>query len=354
MGLSASAAGSKRVLRAVDLFSGCGGLTLGLKRAGFRVIGAIELDTLAAETYRKNHPTVDVWDEDIRKVTATGFARKLKLKPGSLDLLAACPPCQAFSEMKTLNRSRRIRDPRQKDLLIELLRFIRTLKPKAIMIENVPGMLRDRRWGEFTAALRHTGYKYRHRVLNASDHGTAQRRRRLFLVASRLGVIPFARPTTVRLTVRQVIGALPSAGKSGDFLHDFPENRSAGVLKLIRRIPKNGGSRTALRYDEQLGCHRRCNGFKDVYGRMAWDALAPTITGGCVNPSKGRFLHPKANRAITLREAALLQGFPRRYFVSLDEGKHRAAELIGNALPPELSRRQAARIRAFLIRHLDA
>jgi DNA (cytosine-5)-methyltransferase 1 len=173
-------------------------------------------------------------------------------------------------------------------------------------------------------------------------------------MASRLGIVPFAPKAKMRRTVRQVIGSLPAAGKSGDPLHDFPEKRSDKTLKLIRQIPKNGGSRTALSDDRQLRCHKRCDGFKDVYGRMAWNTLAPTITGGCVNPSKGRFLHPTKNRAITLREAALLQGFPRRYFVSLDEGKYRAAELIGNALPPEFSRRQAAQISTFLIHRRHA
>ncbi|MCL6560156.1 MAG: DNA cytosine methyltransferase, partial [Firmicutes bacterium] len=104
--------------------------------------------------------------------------------------------------------------------------------------------------------------------------------------------------------------------------------------ELIRRIPKNGGSRTDLPEEYRLACHKRCNGFKDVYGRMAWDDVAPTITGGCFNPSKGRFLHPEEDRAITMREAALLQGFPRRYKFPATDNKSAVAWMIGNALPP--------------------
>jgi DNA (cytosine-5)-methyltransferase 1 len=117
---------------------------------------------------------------------------------------------------------------------------------------------------------------------------------------------------------------------------------------MIESIPKNGGSRRDLGPDNQLPCHERCIGFHDVYGRMSWDDVAPTITTGCVNPSKGRFLHPEENRAITLREAALLQGFPADYWFSLRRGKFQAAGLIGNALPPEFVRRHALQIRRFV------
>ena len=125
-------------------------------------------------------------------------------------------------------------------------------------------------------------------------------------------------------------------------IHDIPElRRSQKVAALIRDIPKNGGSRSDLPRSRQLACHKKSDGFKDIYGRMAWDKVAPTITGGCFNPSKGRFLHPVENRAITMREAALLQGFPRRYIFDTKSGKQRIALMIGNALPPEFIRRHA-------------
>ena len=115
----------------------------------------------------------------------------------------------------------------------------------------------------------------------------------------------------------------------------------------IASIPAGGGLRLQGP-DRQLPCHRRTNGFYDIYGRMAWDEPAPTITGGCINPSKGRFLHPVQDRAITLREAALLQSFPGDYEIPLDRGKYNAADLIGNALPPEFVARQAAQLAAAL------
>ena len=114
----------------------------------------------------------------------------------------------------------------------------------------------------------------------------------------------------------------------------FQKNRSDKITKLISLIPKNGGSRSDLPAKMQLECHKKCSGFKDVDGRLRWDDVANTITGGCVNPSKGRFIHPQSNRAITLREAAILQSFPKNYFFSLSKGKHHAAQMIGNALPP--------------------
>jgi DNA (cytosine-5)-methyltransferase 1 len=122
-------------------------------------------------------------------------------------------------------------------------------------------------------------------------------------------------------------------------------------MNLIKLIPKDGGSRGDLSLRYQLPCHKRCDGFKDIYGRMAWYDVAPTITGGCLNPSKGRFLHPEQNRAITLREATLLQGFPRGYVLSLRRGRFAAAEMIGNALPPGFVKRHAKQIVRFLNRN---
>lgn len=334
-----------RQFTAVDLFSGCGGLTTGLKKAGFQIIGAVELDALAVSTYRKNHPEVHIWQLDIRRLSVSKLAQELRLHRGHLDLLAGCPPCQAFSTLRTLNRGRRIRDPKQKDLLYEVLRFVRVLRPKAVMVENVPGLVNDQRWRRFTAVLRKLGYICDYKVLNAADYGVPQRRRRLLLLGSQLGSVPFARSHNRHRTVRESIRSLKAPGRSGDPLHDVSEKRRPEIFQLIKRIPKNGGSRTDLPHGLQLECHKKCDGFKDVYGRLSWNDVAPTITGGFVNPSKGRFLHPVRHRTITLREAALLQSFPRKYFISLDEGKFRAAALIGNALPPEFIRRHANRVR---------
>ena len=121
------------------------------------------------------------------------------------------------------------------------------------------------------------------------------------------------------------------------------------MLSLIRRIPKDGGSRTDLPSSAQLPCHRNFDGFRDIYGRMAWRSQAPTITGGCINPSKGRFVHPEEDRAITLREAALLQGFPVSYEFDLSRGRYPVAQLIGNAFPPKF----AEHFGKAIYRHLE-
>jgi DNA (cytosine-5)-methyltransferase 1 len=331
-------------LRAIDLFSGCGGLTLGLKLAGFDVVGAVESDDLSAESYRLNHPETIIWQHDIRNVAVRKIMRRLRLKRGRLDLLAGCPPCQGFSALPRLNGGRRIRNPRQKNLVFEFVRFVRVLRPKFVMLENVPGLAKDRRMRRLLREMRQLGYECEWRILDAAHYGVPQRRHRLILLGGRSGLPPFAPPSAKHATVRQAIGSLPRAGSSGDPLHDLPETRSRKVRELIRRIPRNGGSRSDLGRRQQLRCHKRCDGFSDVYGRMAWAGVAPTITGGFVNPSKGRFLHPSCNRAITLREGALLQTFPRRYEICLTEGKYRAAELIGNALPATFIRRLAGPI----------
>jgi DNA (cytosine-5)-methyltransferase 1 len=318
---------------AIDLFCGCGGTTLGLKSAGFRIIGAVDNDSLAVLTYKANHSQVYVWDKDIKDLSTQAVKRKLSLRKGELDLLAGCPPCQGFSTMRTLNGFRSVDDPRN-DLIRQFYRFVKDLLPKAVMLENVPGLARDERFKSFCEKMEDLGYRGKFDILDAADYGVPQRRRRLIYLAGRDFEINFAAKSDEKRTVGDVIRDMPAAGKSGDPVHDLPEKRSPEVLKRIRAIPQNGGSRRDLPEIEQLECHKKCNGFKDVYGRMAWEEVAPTLTSGCFNPSKGRFLHPEEDRAITMREAALLQGFPSRYRFPLAKNKSALALLIGNALPP--------------------
>ena len=336
--------------KAFDIFCGCGGTTQGLRDAGFSVIGGIESDELAVQTYRKNHKRIQVWENDIRELDPSTVMKSLKIKKGELELLVGCPPCQAFSALRRLNGRKRIRDKESKDLVFEYLRFVESFFPKVVMVENVPHLLEDYRFKDVQKKLRELGYEGEPRIFNAADFNVPQRRRRMILVASRVGAIEYATEMSLetRCTVRETIGDLPRPGKSGDLLHDFPETRSDKVKKLIGLIPKDGGSRNHIGNQNQLKCHLNCDGFKDVYGRMAWDDVAPTITGGCVNPSKGRFLHPTQNRAITLREAALLQSFPPEYAFSLDRGKFAVALMIGNAFPPRFVEAHAKKIRVHL------
>lgn len=333
---------------AIDLFSGCGGLTLGLKQADFRVIGAIEMDSLACETYLMNHLGVAVWPNDIRCVCAETMMRAMGIREGELDLIAGCPPCQGFSTLTTLNNSKK-QDDERNDLVFEYMRFVRVFLPKAVMLENVPGLRHNWRMSLILEQLAILGYSARTEVLDAADYGVPQRRKRLILVAGRRGRIDLGHKVDKAVTVATAIRALPKHGESGDPLHDFPEHRSKEVMARIASTPKDGGSRADAGTQHALACHERCDGFKDVYGRMRWADVSPTITSGCFNPSKGRFLHPEEDRAITLREAALLQSFPPNYKFSLRRGKTNAATMIGNALPPEFIRRHAVKIAEYVL-----
>ncbi len=311
------------------------------------MIGAVDIDPLSIETYQANHEDVTVWEADIRDLEPAEIQTTLNLEPGELDLMAGCPPCQGFSTTRTLNGSLQIDDPRN-DLLLEFLRFVDALRPKAVMIENVPGLAGDASFQVFCGRMQQAGYCGGQDVLNAAEYGVPQRRKRLIYVAGLQTQIPFAEPDQGTLTVKDAIGGLPKSGESGDPVHDLPERRTPRVMRLIQRIPQDGGSRTALPVEDQLECHKRCNGFKDVYGRMAWSDVSPTITSGCFNPSKGRFLHPEEHRAITMREAALLQGFPDDYKFPKATSKSSLAMMIGNALPPPFIAAHAKIIRETL------
>lgn len=221
-------------------------------------------------------------------------------------------------------------------LIEEFLRFVRVLRPKAVLLENVPALADHWRFRQFRSAMKRLKYFDVQGIRDAADFGVPQRRRRLIYMAVRGNRPVLPEPLKRRINVRHAIASLPTAGRSGDRIHDLPENRTPKIRKLIRLIPHNGGSRSALPPAYRLACHRDTNGFGDVYGRMRWRDQAPTITSGCHNPSRGRFLHPTANRNITLREAAMLQGFPRSYRFSRTSGKEALATQIGNALPPPL------------------
>ena len=323
-------------LTAIDLYCGCGGLTLGLRKANFKVIAAVDNDSLSVETYRRNHKRTHIIKDDIRFIDTTALMEKLGIKPGDLDLLAGCPPCQGFSTLRTLNGGRKIDEP-MNDLVFEFVRFARAFLPKAIMMENVPALLKDVRLKRIKHELSQLDYSCHAEVMNAENFGVPQRRFRMILIGARGNCPSFAAPVSQRLTVADAIRKYPSPNTTDDPAHNYQPRHTDNVKSLINRIPKDGGSRTDLPEEDQLECHREFDGFKDVYGRMAWNKPAPTITGGCINPSKGRFLHPQADRAITLREAAILQGFPKSYQFDLSRGRFPVAQLIGNAFPPKFA-----------------
>lgn len=327
---------------ALDIFSGCGGLTEGLKQAGFKVIGGLELDRKASQTYRLNHPEVDLVEADIRDITAADILKRWSLESGDLDLLAGCPPCQGFSTLRTKN-GKTSRDARN-SLIDNFTILIKELSPKAVMLENVPGLEKHYRFKSFMSTLKKEGYKITYGVLNVADYGVAQRRSRLILLASKTTQPVFADKSERNLTVSDTIRNITINTMDLDDIHFIPERRSERVKTIIKSIPKNGGSRKDLPVHLVLKCHLSFSGFSDVYGRMKWEEPAPTITSGCHNPSKGRFLHPEDDRTITLREASMLQGFPLGYKFIKSHGKEALGLMIGNALPPPFIKSHAKEI----------
>lgn len=323
---------------AVDLYCGSGAVTAALKRRHFRVVAAVDNDPVACATYRLNHPTTRMIEGDIRHVKPHEIRRN-ELNGRDLDLLIVCAPCQPFSSQ---NRKRGT-DPRS-TLILQAGRFARILRPKVIFFENVPGLASH---VELLESLRKgLGRNYSlgpPQRVDASDYGVPQRRVRCIMIATRGGKPPhLPAPTTpsgARATVEQAIGHLRrlNAGEADpeDELH-VARNHQEIALRRLAAIPKDGGSRAALPVDLTLACHAEVNAtkFSDVYGRMSWNDVAPTLTTGCTDITRGRFAHPEDDRAITAREAALLQTFPAHYQFAGSWGDIQTQ--IGNAVPVKL------------------
>jgi|SRR5690554_356182 len=320
---------------ALDLFCGSGAVTLGLKQAGFDVVGALDYDHGACRTYRSNHPDVYLVEEDIRKVHPDVFSH---LIPEKLDLLVVCAPCQPFSSQ---NRRKREDDSRR-DLVRESKKFIKRYKPAIVFLENVPGLASTSIFSSFSTWLKNTGYDVAEpQRVNAAELGVPQRRTRMILIAAKGVSLKDASwlAKQSKKTVREAINDLPppplGRPKEGDPLH-FARRHSSLNIERLRHIPADGGGRESLPPHLQLACHRnaKSGSFSDTYGRMKWDDVAPTLTTGCTDITKGRYAHPTQNRAITLREAARLQSFPDDYI--FEGNAAQIATQIGNAVPPAM------------------
>jgi DNA (cytosine-5)-methyltransferase 1 len=230
---------------------------------------------------------------------------------------------------------------------------VEELQPMTIMMENVPGLAGYYLFRNVVKRLRELGYNPKVEVVNVKDYEVPQRRKRMIMVGSLLGDISVAKSTGKKVTVKDVIGNLESTVKTNDPVHKIVANHTPEVMERIKLTPKNGGSWRDLPEEYKLKCHKYENiGFNDVYGRLRWDDYSTTITGGCLNPSKGRFLHPEEDRCISAREAALLQSFPKNYRFPTTISKIALALLIGNALPPKFSYYQSKNIQEHLNFHL--
>jgi DNA (cytosine-5)-methyltransferase 1 len=335
---------------AIDLFCGCGGMTEGLFQAGYRVVAAVEIDQFAAMAYRANNDQrgVHLFQEDIRKVDINKIQDMLNGEP--LHLLAGCPPCQGFSTIRKKNKKRPKKDSRNK-LIWEFVRFVEALMPMTIMLENVPALAGYTEFKKAVSKLKRLGYDPHNEILDVANFGVPQRRKRLVMVASLLGSTSQAIGKRPLVTVRDTIGHMIPPENSDDPVHHMYPHHGPEVQHRIEITPHDGGSRSDLPDEYTLECHKKAGiGFHDVYGRLAWDKVSSTITGGCLNPSKGRFLHPEQNRCISAREAALLQTFPNGYIFPTNIPRTSIALMIGNALPPAFCRQQAEHISI----HLDS
>lgn len=342
-------------LSAIDLFSGGGGLSQGLVQAGYDVVAAVELDSNAVSTYEQNHSKTKVITHDIRLVSAKSLENLLQGQ--ELDLLAACPPCQGFSSLTSANK---VEDPRN-SLIMEVGRLVKELKPKTIMIENVPGLMTKGNGylKAFLKTLDEEGYEYSYEVLQVADYGVPQFRKRFVLLAG-LGFniqIPESTHTgkkdTIKkpwVTVKDAIYRMPDSVELPESnLLGGPESLNWHITRSISEITKKrlgfikpGGSRFDLPDELRPNCHKGNNtGYSNVYGRMSWDKPSPTITSGCTTLSKGRFGHPEKLRTISIREAALLQTFPAEYKFSASS-IDAVCRIIGNALPCKFAEVMAA------------
>ena len=368
-------------IKAIDLFSGGGGVSIGLMQAGFNVACAVEIDSDAVKAYSSYYllKDVNVLQQSICDLSGQEILKAGGIAPDEVYLLAGCPPCQKFSMQNRIHNSDETQKDEVKKLLMEFKRIIKEIYPPFILMENVPGIISS--FGgsilkDFKDDLKDSQrpdnerYFIVDKVLNAADYGVPQLRKRFVLHGVREDIhkkleqigVEFKLPTPSHsrdgkdgllpwVTVADTFRGLPPI-KAGERYSDeqIKNHYCAGLsdtnLKRMKIIRANGGSRDALPPDLVLNCHKTYSGHGDVYGIMNPDAPAPTMTGGCLCYTKGRFGHPYEDRAISVREAARLQTFPDDYIFG--ESLTKAALEIGNAVPIKLVRASAGILKEII------
>lgn len=321
----------------IDLFCGAGGLAYGLKSAGLTVKAGVDLDPSCRHPIEEN--TSAIFEcRDISAVEASELDQWFG--DAEVRVLAGCAPCQPFS---TYSQSRKSEDKRW-NLLEEFQRLALAALPEIVTMENVPGLATQKVWEQFVAALRKADYHVSWQEVACEEYGIPQSRRRLVLLASLLGPIELRKPEKQKpLTVKDAIGNLPPI-KAGEASPTDPLHISSALTaKNLERIRVSVPGGTWRDWPEELRaiCHTKETGktYPSVYGRMEWDRPSPTMTTQCYGFGNGRFGHPDQDRAISLREAAILQSFPKSYSFLPDDEKvtfSRLGTLIGNAVPPKL------------------
>ncbi|GHT57323.1 cytosine-specific methyltransferase [Bacteroidia bacterium] len=330
-------------IEVIDLFCGIGGLSYGMRQSGLKIIAGFDIDKTCKYAYEKNNDA-KFYFQDIKEVT--GQSVKELYNKSAIKVLAGCAPCQPFSSYAFKVKEK---DKDKYDLLYEFGRIATEVKPEIITMENVAQILSFKQkpvLQDFINILHSNGYYVSVNKVFCPDYGIPQTRKRLVLLASRIGEIQLIPPTHKKenyVTVRDAIGNLPPINSGEicktDTMH-IAKSLSEKNLKRIKSTPYGGGWRD-WNEDLQLDCHKKQSGksFGSVYGRMVWEKPAPTMTTLCMGLGNGRFGHPEQDRAISLREAALFQTFPMDYdFFSPDEpvATTKASRYIGNAVPPIL------------------
>ncbi|MCT8334796.1 DNA cytosine methyltransferase [Leptospira sp. 85282-16] len=332
--------------KAIDFFCGAGGMTTGFKKAGVSVTAGIDIDFNCKDTYETNHPESKFIHADIKKLTFNEFERETKIrKKDDKMIFIGCSPCQYFSTIRT----KKAKSEESRNLLTDFQRFVKEYTPGYVVIENVPGILTSKEspLNNFINFLKNNHYAIEYKLIRMEEFGIPQSRKRFLLLASRVSkyiTLPketYSPHNTVSDYIHPNLGFPKLKAGAKDFsekLHTVA-NLSDTNLKRLSLTEKNGGDRLAYVNNKKLAIpsqFKNSKNFKDTYGRMKWDAPAPTITTKFFSVSNGRFAHPEQNRAISLREGAILQTFEHEYIF---KGKsiQSIARQIGNAVPPKMA-----------------
>jgi DNA (cytosine-5)-methyltransferase 1 len=333
--------------KAIDFFCGGGGMTYGLCQAGIKVIAGVDFDPQCRETYEANNPDSKFVEANIKELPTNYFEKELSIKKDDDTLiLIGCSPCQYYS---IINTSRE-KSKESKGLLMDFKRFVEYYNPGYVLVENVPGIITNKEsiLPDFLTFLHKKEYGVKYKVVDMSYYGVPQSRRRFSLIASRVDRdINLPHPDAEQALLEDFIGVkngfhpVKAGHKDATNFNHTVSGLNEICLKRLKKTPRNGGSRLSWKDDKalQLKCFEgKDNSFKDTFSRMWWKKPASTITTKFFNISNGRFAHPEEDRAISLREGATLQTFPKDY-VFKTTSVAATAKLIGNAVPPEYARR---------------
>lgn len=330
-------------ISAVDLFCGIGGLSYGFKKSGIDVKAGIDFDSSCQYAYESNCDSKFI-HADISNIQKEDIIQYFN--DDEVKVLVGCAPCQPFSTY-TL-KSDKHQDQRWQ-LLYEFSRLIKEIQPEIVSMENVPNLLNFKKeavFETFVNDLKQEGYHTWYDIVYSPNYGIPQKRKRLVLLASKKGKIKLIPPTHKSeeyITVKDAIGDLEKIEAGESSPKDFIHKASALSEKNLKRLRQStqGGSWRDWDENLKLDCHKKESGktYGSVYGRMKWDEPSPTMTTFCIGIGNGRFGHPEQNRAISLREAGILQSFPIDYKFAPDANSlklRQVAKQIGNAVPPKL------------------